>query len=118
MAGIPLWAIIAFFVFDSIVMIGVLFFVLSKRNKNNGGASNPPGDFTATSEESPFHSSTHAGNSNANNANAHSALNGDEIMDLLQRGQKIEAIKIYRERTNCGLKEAKDAVEELQRQNR
>ena len=29
----------------------------------------------------------------------------------LARGNKIEAIKIYREATNCGLKEAKDAVE-------
>jgi hypothetical protein len=31
--------------------------------------------------------------------------------DLLARGRKIEAIKVYRERTGKGLKEAKDAVE-------
>ena len=32
---------------------------------------------------------------------------------LLQNGRKIEAIKVYRERHGVGLKEAKDAVEEL-----
>jgi ribosomal protein L7/L12 len=34
---------------------------------------------------------------------------------LIERGQKIEAIKQYRERTGSGLKEAKDAVEALER---
>jgi hypothetical protein len=37
----------------------------------------------------------------------------DEYLDLLRRGEKIEAIKLYRERTGAGLKEAKDAVEAL-----
>lgn len=39
-----------------------------------------------------------------------------EIVELLRRGQKIEAIKLYRERTGLGLKEAKDAVEAIERQ--
>jgi ribosomal protein L7/L12 len=39
----------------------------------------------------------------------------DEVVTLLERGQKIEAIKRYRERTGVGLKEAKDAVEAIQR---
>ena len=39
----------------------------------------------------------------------------DEVATLLERGQKIEAIKRYRERTGVGLKEAKDAVEAIQR---
>jgi ribosomal protein L7/L12 len=38
-----------------------------------------------------------------------------EIRSLLSRNQKIEAIKIYRERTGVGLAEAKYAVEQLQR---
>jgi ribosomal protein L7/L12 len=38
-----------------------------------------------------------------------------EIQDLLRRGRKIDAIKVYRERTGLGLKEAKDAVEEIER---
>jgi hypothetical protein len=37
-----------------------------------------------------------------------------EVAEALYRGQKIEAIKFYRERYNVGLKEAKDAVEELE----
>lgn len=39
----------------------------------------------------------------------------DELRSLLATGQKIEAIKRYRERTGAGLKEAKDAVEALER---
>lgn len=41
-----------------------------------------------------------------------------QILELIQRGKKIEAIKLYREHTGVGLKEAKDAVEELARQYR
>lgn len=37
----------------------------------------------------------------------------DEIIRLLADGQKIAAIKLYRERTGAGLKEAKDAVEAI-----
>ena len=40
----------------------------------------------------------------------------DQIRQLLQDGHKIQAIKVYRELTGVGLKEAKDAVEEMQRQ--
>lgn len=39
------------------------------------------------------------------------AAAGDGIDDLLARGRKIQAIKLYREQTGVGLKEAKDAVE-------
>ncbi len=41
----------------------------------------------------------------------------DEVLSLLRRGQKIGAIKLYREQTGAGLKEAKDAVEALARQH-
>jgi ribosomal protein L7/L12 len=37
----------------------------------------------------------------------------DEVLVLLRNGKKIEAIKVYREITGEGLKEAKDAVERL-----
>jgi ribosomal protein L7/L12 len=37
------------------------------------------------------------------------------IVDAIQRGQKIVAIKLWRERTGVGLAEAKDAVEALAR---
>jgi ribosomal protein L7/L12 len=37
------------------------------------------------------------------------------IMSLVTAGKKIEAIKVYRERTGTGLKEAKDAIDALER---
>lgn len=40
------------------------------------------------------------------------------LTDLIQTGQKIEAVKQYRERTGSGLKEAQDAVEALERGER
>lgn len=36
-----------------------------------------------------------------------------KIMELMKSGQKIQAIKLYREQTGVGLKEAKDYVEGL-----
>jgi ribosomal protein L7/L12 len=42
---------------------------------------------------------------------------GDDprIVDLLRQGKMIDAIKIYRELTRCGLAEAKRGVEDIQR---
>lgn len=40
-----------------------------------------------------------------------------QILQLLSAGKKIQAIKIYRQQTNVGLKEAKDAVEALAAQH-
>jgi hypothetical protein len=37
----------------------------------------------------------------------------DRVGDLVAQGRKIEAIKVYRQATGVGLKEAKDAVERL-----
>jgi ribosomal protein L7/L12 len=37
----------------------------------------------------------------------------EQLLALLRAGRKIDAIKVYRERTQAGLKEAKDAVEAL-----
>lgn len=43
--------------------------------------------------------------------------NSDDVLrDLLDRGEKIQAIKLFRERTGAGLAEAKAAVEALQQQ--
>jgi hypothetical protein len=42
----------------------------------------------------------------------------EQIKSALHRGQKIEAIKRYREATGQGLKESKDFIEELDRQLR
>lgn len=37
-----------------------------------------------------------------------------QVQDALRRGNKIEAIKIYRELTGVGLAEAKQAIEKLE----
>lgn len=45
-------------------------------------------------------------------------LNGDvsgQIVEHLRQGRKINAIKLYRESTGQGLKESKDAVEQMER---
>ncbi len=39
----------------------------------------------------------------------------ERLRSLLDNGQKIEAIRVYREATGTGLREAKDAVEALDR---
>jgi ribosomal protein L7/L12 len=41
-----------------------------------------------------------------------------EVVQLINSGNKIEAIKIHRERTGLGLGEAKDAVDEFERRYR
>jgi ribosomal protein L7/L12 len=38
----------------------------------------------------------------------------DEVKDLLRQGRKIQAIKVYRQRTGVGLREAKEAVERIE----
>jgi large subunit ribosomal protein L7/L12 len=38
------------------------------------------------------------------------------VVQLIRAGRKIEAIKVYREENGVGLKEAKDAVDALERQ--
>jgi endonuclease V-like protein UPF0215 family len=39
----------------------------------------------------------------------------NDIVEALRKNQKIEAIKLYRQATGVGLKEAKDFIEEVQR---
>ena len=39
----------------------------------------------------------------------------DRVETLLQEGRKIEALRVYRAETGVGLKEAKDAVDEIER---
>lgn len=38
-----------------------------------------------------------------------------QVRSLLAQGKKLEAVKIYKNEVGCGLKEAKDAVEALER---
>lgn len=47
-----------------------------------------------------------------------SALLVEQIKKLLLNRQKIQAVRIYREAHNCGLKDAKDAVDAIEAQMR
>ncbi len=38
----------------------------------------------------------------------------DVVRDLIMRGQKIEAIRLYRQQSGVSLKEAKEAVDQMQ----
>lgn len=40
----------------------------------------------------------------------------DQVKYLIRAGQKVEAVKLYREVKGCGLKEAKDRVEAIERE--
>ncbi len=40
------------------------------------------------------------------------------VLEELEAGRKIEAIKRFRDATGCGLKEAKEAIDELERELR
>jgi len=42
-------------------------------------------------------------------------ITDQEIYDTLMAGKKIQAIKLYKEKYNLGLKESKDAVEKMQK---
>lgn len=55
---------------------------------------------------------------NAGTGMDHGAVEANDELEqrlrrLVQEGQKIQAVKLYRERTSCGLKEAKEFVESL-----
>jgi len=43
------------------------------------------------------------------------ATGGDQLQDLIDSGRKIEAIKLYLETYNTGLREAKEAVDAMMR---
>ncbi|MHC4878367.1 MAG: ribosomal protein L7/L12 [Planctomycetota bacterium] len=41
----------------------------------------------------------------------------DQVIRLLERGEMIQAVKLHREQTGAGLKEAKEAVEQIGEQH-
>jgi ribosomal protein L7/L12 len=48
-------------------------------------------------------------------ADAASSATDDDVVSMLEQGRKIDAIRMYREQTGAGLREAKDAVDALER---
>jgi len=41
-------------------------------------------------------------------------IDDDYLRSLVMSGRKVEAVKLYREKIGCGLKEAKDYIDSLQ----
>jgi hypothetical protein len=79
------------------------------------GASSPfgsPADIFGTAVPASFGASPVAG---SGPGPAPAAAVPPELLNALQRGRMIEAIKIYRNMTGIGLKEAKVAVEGMAR---
>ena len=58
-----------------------------------------------------------AGNSLADSVTSDDADLTDQVVSLLERGKKIPAVKLYRDLTGVGLKDAKEAVERIGEQN-
>ena len=48
------------------------------------------------------------------NSNVLALRDRQEILELLSQGNKIQAIKLYRSLTQSGLKESKEAIEQLE----
>ena len=122
--------IVGFLVLDMIVMIGVAYWITSRRKQNSGPSQVPP------SQQSPFTTSTSFGSSSLNPTASAPNLTADEqqarleaasledtynaialnpdIKQLVLNGRKIEAIKLVREQTKLDLKESKDLIEDLE----
>jgi ribosomal protein L7/L12 len=63
--------------------------------------------------ESGTHDIAESGDTPAKSSSLQSKLSDDDLRQLAASGHKIEAIKLLRERTGLGLKEAKDYVDQL-----
>lgn len=87
----PMVSLLAIVGVVGLVAVGVLILVLSARNEVTVMDVKPP-----PPEQPP-------------------AEKPASVLELLRAGRKIEAIKAYRESTGVGLKEAKDAVEAMER---
>lgn len=94
------------------VLVGLVCYLLGRASGRRSGrvgepmirdASSAPRTFDAPRAVSA--ATAHGGALDANTL--------EEIKRLIREGQLIGAIKIYRDRTNCGLREAKDGVESI-----
>ena len=61
----------------------------------------------------PLEKSDAPGNADEEAARAPADEFAAQVLDLMKRGRKVDAIRLYRQQRQVGLKEAKDAVEAL-----
>jgi hypothetical protein len=92
-----------------IFIVGVVCYLLGRMAK---GRRDADGRMLQTSAPRTLDAASSSSSATVG-AGALDAASLEEIKRLIRERQLINAIKIYRERTNCGLREAKDAVEEI-----
>jgi hypothetical protein len=91
------------------ILFGLVCYILGRLSGRRNGAGRmlqtpAPRTFAPLSE-----------NMSASNAALLDAAVLEEIKRQVRAGQLINAIKLYRQRTNCSLREAKDAVDSIAR---
>ena len=91
------------------VLVGLACYVLGRLSGRRGDDSGRP--MLQTSAPRTFHPARPA--VAAAHAGTLDAASLEEIKRLVRERQLIAAIRIYRERMNCGLREAKEAVESI-----
>jgi len=91
------------------ILVGLVCYIIGRLSAKRGQSGD--GQMLQTSAMRNFNRTD--ANAGALKTGALDAASLEEIKSLLRERQLIAAIKIYRERTNCGLREAKDAVEAI-----
>jgi hypothetical protein len=92
------------------IAVGLVCYLLGRRSGRRGDDGNRP--MLQTYAPRTLGEAQAAANATAHAATL-DAASLEEIKRLIRERQLIAAIRIYRERTNCGLREAKEAVESI-----
>ncbi len=101
-----------------LVVLAALAVILIIQNRNEDAGMRPPSPPPQSYQ--PFSSTPEQNYDSGQDLSASVGISGssnpqwlESVRQLVQSGQKIEAIKIFRQHTGMGLKESKDAVEAL-----
>jgi len=92
------------------ILVGLVCYIIGRLSTRRGQSSGD-GQMLQTSALRNFNQA--GANTGALKSGTLDMATLEEIKNLLRERQLIEAIKIYRKLTNCGLREAKDAVEAI-----
>ncbi|HKP73876.1 MAG TPA: hypothetical protein VJT82_13120 [Pyrinomonadaceae bacterium] len=91
------------------VLVGLVCYILGRLSGRRGHA----GQMLQPSAPRTFNPAS--ANTSASTVGTLDAAALEEIKNQVRAGQLINAIKIYRQRTNCSLRDAKDAVDSIAR---
>lgn len=95
-----------------LIFVGLACYVLGRRSARRGGAGGEP-MLQTTAPRTLAAARTATAAAATAHGEALDAASLEEVKRLLGERRLIEAIRIYRERTNCGLREAKEACESI-----